>query len=111
MPSQPSFPDYPAINIKMGIRYHDPHDTRSFLKENIPNQAVFHPTERPDISAISTQTLFGSNQFRDLIAQRLSGAVKIPTITYDEMGRVGEDSRWDIFYDLSKYLRETFPCL
>jgi Gly-Xaa carboxypeptidase len=81
------------------------------LKENIPNQVVSHQTERADISANSTRMLFESKQFRDLIAQRLSGAVKIPTITYDEMGRVGEDSRWDIFYDLSNYLRETFPCL
>ncbi len=34
----------------------------------------------------------------DRIADWLSGAVKIPTESYDVMGPVGEDPRWDVFY-------------
>jgi hypothetical protein len=31
----------------------------------------------------------------------LSGAVKIPTEMFDVMGPIGEDKRWDIFYNFS----------
>jgi Gly-Xaa carboxypeptidase len=31
----------------------------------------------------------------------LSGAVKIPTEMFDVMGPIGEDTRWDIFYNFS----------
>jgi len=36
----------------------------------------------------------------------LSGAVKIPTEMFDVMGPIGEDKRWDIFYNFSdcKYI-------
>jgi len=46
--------------------------------------------------------------FRDRIAQRLAGAVQIPTIVTDGMGHVGEDSRWEIFYSFAVYLQQTF---
>jgi hypothetical protein len=53
--------------------------------------------------------IIDSSEYKKLAANRLSDAVKIPTIVGDGMGRVGEDSGWDIFYSFSKYLRNTFP--
>lgn len=53
--------------------------------------------------------LFKLSEYRDLVAHRLSGAVKIPTITYDEMGLLGKDERWNIFYDMAEYLEASFP--
>lgn len=41
--------------------------------------------------------------------KRLQGAVQIPTESFDDMGKVGNDSRWDIFKDFHVYLEETFP--
>jgi hypothetical protein len=55
--------------------------------------------------------LFKSSEYRNLAAHRLSGAVKIPTITYDDMGLLGEDHRWDIFYTMAAYLEAVFPRL
>ncbi|KAE8445136.1 hypothetical protein EG329_013738 [Mollisiaceae sp. DMI_Dod_QoI] len=52
---------------------------------------VFLPTSRPDITDINVNGAFKSPKFRDTIAERLSGAVKIATVTYDEMGKIGED--------------------
>ncbi len=72
-------------------------------------QPVFHPIKRPDITDSNINSLFKSKEYRDLIAKRLSGAVQIPTITYDGMGRVGEDKRWDVFYEIESYLERTFP--
>lgn len=35
------------------------------------------------------------------IVEWMSGAVKVPTQSYDGMGEVGEDSRWDVFYQFA----------
>jgi Gly-Xaa carboxypeptidase len=50
-----------------------------------------------------------SDAFRDVAIERLSGAVKIPTQSYDDMGKIGEDPRWDIFYSFADYLGKTYP--
>ncbi|TAQ84480.1 hypothetical protein B7494_g7200 [Chlorociboria aeruginascens] len=41
--------------------------------------------------------------------ERMQGAVRIPTESFDDMGEVGQDPRWDIFKDLHAYLAEAFP--
>lgn len=50
-----------------------------------------------------------SDGFRDVAIERLAGAVQIPTQSYDDMGEIGEDARWDIFYLFAEYLEKTFP--
>lgn len=50
-----------------------------------------------------------SPQFLNASVPRLAGAVQIPTQSYDDMGAVGEDARWDVMYDLAEYLERTFP--
>lgn len=35
------------------------------------------------------------------IIEWLSGAVRVPTEIFDEMGPIGEDKRWDAFYGFS----------
>ncbi|KAI0328685.1 Zn-dependent exopeptidase [Cubamyces sp. BRFM 1775] len=39
----------------------------------------------------------------------LGGAVQIPTVSYEDLAPVGEDSRWDVFGELHEYLEKTFP--
>ncbi|KAF2452406.1 hypothetical protein BDY21DRAFT_259245, partial [Lineolata rhizophorae] len=41
--------------------------------------------------------------------ERLAAAVKVPTESYDDSGLVGEDSRWDVFAELHRVLKEQFP--
>ncbi|KAL3422828.1 peptidase family M20/M25/M40 [Phlyctema vagabunda] len=76
-----------------------------------PAQPVLRPNHRPDITERNIEQIFRSARFRDHVGQRLSGAVKVPSISYDGMGKVGEDRRWDIFYELGDYLRSTFPLI
>lgn len=40
---------------------------------------------------------------------RLSGAVQIPTESFDDMGDVTVDPRWDIFKSFASYLEKSFP--
>ncbi|WVQ80719.1 hypothetical protein IAT38_002824 [Cryptococcus sp. DSM 104549] len=37
------------------------------------------------------------------------GAIRIPTMSYDEMGAPGEDERWEVFGKLHEYLEEAYP--
>lgn len=52
--------------------------------------------------------LSGSD-FRKRTIERMAGAIQIPSESFDDMGDVGEDKRWDIMFTLSDYLEKTFP--
>jgi len=81
------------------------------LRRRLPQQPIYHPLERLDITAANIDHLFDTPEFQDVVAQRLSRAVQIPTVTYDGMGGIDTDPQWDIFYDFSTFLEETFPRL
>ncbi|TID21968.1 peptidase family M20/M25/M40 [Venturia nashicola] len=51
----------------------------------------------------------GSAAFRNASIARLGGAVRIPTQSFDDMGIVGEDERWQVFYRMEEYLQQRFP--
>ncbi|TGJ81242.1 hypothetical protein E0Z10_g7521 [Xylaria hypoxylon] len=63
--------------------------------------------ESPALSKM--EDYFQSDKFRNETIKRLAGAIRIPTQSYDDLGPVGEDSRWDTMYDLADYLKSTFP--
>lgn len=38
-----------------------------------------------------------------------SGAIQVPTQSFDDLGAIGEDSRWDIFAKFHEYLEHEYP--
>ena len=54
-------------------------------------------------------TRLGVDQFFEKSLKRMQGAVQIPTESFDDMGKVNEDPRWDIFIEFHDYLKKTFP--
>lgn len=50
-----------------------------------------------------------SDEFRNKSIERLAGAVRVPTQSFDDLSDVGVDPRWDIFYSFADYLSKTFP--
>ena len=52
-----------------------------------------------------------SSDFQNKSIAHLKGAVQIPTQSFDDMGPIGEDERWEIFYEFEAYLRKTFPLI
>ncbi|KDQ31776.1 hypothetical protein PLEOSDRAFT_48855 [Pleurotus ostreatus PC15] len=50
-----------------------------------------------------------SDAYRLRAVEWLSQAVRIPTETFDAMGPVGSDNRWDVFGAFHDYLRAAFP--
>lgn len=92
--------------------HHGDHDeSASVVATQCPAQYSIAPHFSPDITKRNIEKLFPSAEFRNLSVKRLSGAVQIPTVSYDDNGPIGEDPRWDVFFDLERYFRETFPLL
>ncbi|KAK8119114.1 uncharacterized protein PG998_003740 [Apiospora kogelbergensis] len=50
-----------------------------------------------------------SSAFRHETIARMAGAVQIPTQSFDDMGPIGEDPRWDTMYELAAYFEHKFP--
>ncbi|KAF8310548.1 carboxypeptidase S [Clavulina sp. PMI_390] len=55
------------------------------------------------------EVVYHTEAFKNRSAAWLSGAVQIPTESYDDLGPVGTDPRWDTFPELHAYLRRAFP--
>lgn len=72
----------------------------------------------PPLKALSSERERFEDEVKDEIdseaffkksVKRMQGAVQIATESFDDMGKVGNDSRWDIFKDFHAYLAEAFP--
>jgi Gly-Xaa carboxypeptidase len=64
-------------------------------------------TKTPALSQM--ENYLDSSKFRNESIARMAGAIQIPSESYDDLGPVGEDKRWDTMYDLAAYLERTFP--
>ncbi|KAF8337821.1 hypothetical protein F5887DRAFT_983768 [Amanita rubescens] len=53
----------------------------------------------------------GSNGFKARAVDWLGGAVRIPTESFDNLGPVGSDERWEKFSKFHEYLSAAFPLL
>jgi len=61
-----------------------------------------------DISKALERALSSDAYLKDSV-ERLSGAVQIPTESFDDMGPVGQDPRWDVFQKFHDYLEKVYP--
>ncbi|KKA28460.1 hypothetical protein TD95_002573 [Thielaviopsis punctulata] len=60
-------------------------------------------------SLVQMDAYLSSDDFRAKAVGQLSGIVKIPSESFDDMGDLGVDPRWDIFEKVADYLEQTFP--
>ncbi|KAF7195298.1 Carboxypeptidase S [Pseudocercospora fuligena] len=84
---------------------HDHHEKKQKACQQVP--ALF-PSEQTDKLKQAYDFLF-TDQFQNASIARLSGAVQIHTESFDDLGKIGEDERWDVFYPFHEYLAKTFP--
>ncbi|EAQ88483.1 hypothetical protein CHGG_05102 [Chaetomium globosum CBS 148.51] len=67
------------------------------------------PGENQDLDKVYEH--ISSAAFRNATIKRLSGAVQIKTESFDDLGVIGEDPRWDVFYTFHEFLEKTFPLI
>ncbi|KAK4688939.1 Gly-Xaa carboxypeptidase, partial [Tremellales sp. Uapishka_1] len=73
------------------------------------NSPVTCPTQ-PEALDIGADWLTATDTgYHPLAYERLAGAIKIRTETFDDMPLNASDPRFDVFYDLEAYLRSSFP--
>lgn len=55
------------------------------------------------------QNTVESPEYHTQIIEKLSGIIQIPSESYDDLGPIGQDKRWDIFYQMEEYLKAKYP--
>ena len=60
-------------------------------------------------SLSSIDKFLASPEFLNASIGRVAGAVQIATQSYDDLGPVGEDERWETLFPFAEYLEKTFP--
>jgi Gly-Xaa carboxypeptidase len=50
-----------------------------------------------------------SPQYHKEIISKLSGIIRIPSESYDELGPIGQDKRWGVFYQVEDYIKAKYP--
>ncbi|KAL2782538.1 hypothetical protein BJX66DRAFT_345744 [Aspergillus keveii] len=45
------------------------------------------------------------------IITRLTGLIQIPSESYDDLGPIGLDPRWDIFFSVEAYIKKEYPAV
>ncbi|KAG6866575.1 hypothetical protein C0991_002060 [Blastosporella zonata] len=92
-------PEWIVHNI---VRKHHPTDTQC------AQSAVLTPAKNGALWD-SVSVAFGTEGFKAKAVEWIGGAVRVPTESYDDMGAVGEDPRWDAFAPFHDYLLGAFP--
>ncbi|KAH9849891.1 carboxypeptidase S [Lenzites betulinus] len=54
---------------------------------------------------------FSTEDFKLKAYESLGGAIRVPTVVYDDLKPPGQDERWEVFADLHIYLEQRFPLL
>lgn len=96
---------YNAVNDDDGLQTPGSHSQEA-CPQFPPFQAA--TAQRESFGDEVTAELSTDSFFEDSI-KRMQGAIQIPTESFDDMGPVGEDPRWDIFAKFHEYLEATFP--
>ncbi|KAK7686368.1 hypothetical protein QCA50_010592 [Cerrena zonata] len=73
-----------------------------------PQPSPLIPTKHADLWN-SLNNKYGTEAFISHAIDWLGGAIQIPTESFDDMGPIGEDPRWDVFSPFHDYLLKAFP--
>lgn len=75
---------------------------------NCPQVDTLLPQKNADFLA-KVGKIYDTKEFLNSAIEWLSGAVRVPTETFDSMGPVGEDERWENRANFHEYLLGAFP--
>ncbi|KAL4916842.1 hypothetical protein BDW62DRAFT_185396 [Aspergillus aurantiobrunneus] len=59
----------------------------------------------------SAASLFSSDEALERQVKRHQAIVQVPSVSYDDLGEIGVDERWNPFYQLFPVLHKTYPTL
>ncbi|OTB00211.1 hypothetical protein M426DRAFT_324452 [Hypoxylon sp. CI-4A] len=95
------------ISFDQFVSPHVSHDKSRVLSQCPQVEPLFPKQESSALSAMDEY--IASTKFINETVSRMAGAVQIPTESYDDLGPIGEDKRWDVMFEFAAYLEKTFP--
>ncbi|VVT56785.1 uncharacterized protein SAPINGB_P005272 [Magnusiomyces paraingens] len=93
---------FDQTNNQLALEHVSPSSLETSFQESCP-QVVPIPPQNANLAHFKTP------EFRNWSLAVLQSAVQVPSESYDDLGAVGIDPRWNIFYDLENALRKSFP--
>ncbi|KAJ0425063.1 hypothetical protein BJY00DRAFT_298650 [Aspergillus carlsbadensis] len=80
---------------------------------NNPSICPQLPALRPKNHAIEQTILEKTSNptYKNSIIAKLTALIQIPSESHDDLGAIGTDPRWTIFYDVESYLKKTYPAV
>lgn len=81
---------------------------RSAATASCSQVPALHPEDQAD-QLVNMDRYLETASFRNGSIEKLSGAVQVATESFDDLGPIGEDKRWNIMYKFAHYLNSTFP--
>ncbi|KAK4677914.1 hypothetical protein QC764_302940 [Podospora pseudoanserina] len=79
------------------------------FKDQCTQPEPHFPAKNEDLDKLVD--IIEGDAFRNASVDRLSRAVQIKTESFDDMGEVGRDPRWEVFFKFHGYLALTFPLI
>ncbi|KAK3070582.1 hypothetical protein LTR53_010214 [Teratosphaeriaceae sp. CCFEE 6253] len=98
----------PLLNTRRQHHTHDGHGNGIAAKSSCLQPPPLFPATTDD-KLDRMLDYIGTDAFKTASILRHSGAVQIATESFDDMGPVGEDKRWDNLYAFHSYLADIFP--
>lgn len=94
------------LTISHILPHHQAQPAVNYAAQCVQPDALF-----PDSNTDLTRAFdfISSSAFKNATIERITGAVKIKTETFDDLGAIEEDGRWEVFYGFHEYLEKTFP--
>ncbi|KAL3444676.1 hypothetical protein BJX65DRAFT_297504 [Aspergillus insuetus] len=74
-----------------------------------PQVPPLRPQNHEIEQSILTKT--SSESYHKSIITKLTGLIQIPSESYDDLGPIGLDPRWDIFYSVEAYIKKAYPAV
>ncbi|KAG7444316.1 carboxypeptidase S [Guyanagaster necrorhizus] len=88
--------------------YHDGVDAKDALASSCQQVDALYPSKHASFWS-ELGDIIGTDEFKTKAISWLSGAVQIPTESYDSMDDVGVDPRWEAFGPFHDYLLNSYP--
>ncbi|CAG7939186.1 unnamed protein product [Penicillium olsonii] len=60
---------------------------------------------------LSAADLFSTDEARERQVKRHQAIVRVPSVSYDDLGEIGKDERWNPFYEILPVLQKLYPSL
>ncbi|KAM7187824.1 hypothetical protein V8F33_011039 [Rhypophila sp. PSN 637] len=104
--TSPTLGSAPWSSRPHGERHRNKHS--DFESQCLQPDPLF-PSKNPSLDALFDYIT--TPAFRNETIQRLSGAIQVKSESFDDLGAIGTDPRWDVFFNFYAYLAKNFPLI